>query len=595
MELGCGDEQWLAALGSAESALVLVRAAIAASAGRPLEPLRPGGGQHAFADLWQPAAATATRSLASLVREISGGGAPLQLLPDLETTLLARLCALGQHALAEMFRAARGLGAVLLAQVRPEHGDGQSPPRDVYQTFIERHRQDGLSALLGAYPVLARLIPHEVMRWSESSLETIRRIDGDRTQLQSIFGVPPRAALVSLRPGLGDPHRGGRTTTRVVFEDRGWRWQLVYKPRSLALEAEFQSAITQAHSTELPPLRSAHSLDRGSYGYVEWVARKPCRSVDEIAHFYRNAGRLSALLYVMGCTDCHERNLIAHSDQLVVIDAETLFEPPPSVDVRKGASLEPATSSTGSVYDDSIARCGILPSWRYAGSGRRPFDTSALGPPDGRPVVEACAGWANANTDWMCWRVDEHSTEPADSSPIDSGQHNPFFQHVGIFCDGFADQCALLVEQRHHWLRPGGLLDRFVGLPRRMVLRPTYVYATIQAQMLQPEALRSELARRSTLDQLARLYLIAPERPRDWPILAEEQRQMSALDIPYFSHMVETTGLPLDGAEQIERYFAVNGLDECRRRLRSLNEATIQSQLRIIRAAAAAALSGGRS
>jgi lantibiotic modifying enzyme len=54
-----------------------------------------------------------------------------------------------------------------------------------------------------------------------------------------------------------------------------------------------------------------------------------CSNDKELPDFYRNAGRLAAILYILGCNDCHNENVIAHRSQLVLVDAETLLQGAP--------------------------------------------------------------------------------------------------------------------------------------------------------------------------------------------------------------------------------------------------------------------------
>lgn len=557
-----------------ERFLANARSAITAAAKTPIPPCSPADDTASvplpFVDIWSPAVEAATQSLAGHLNQPSG------LLAGSKATLLATLCRIGQHALAAMFDIERGMGAVLAAQMQADWYGGIIPPRDDYHRFINRHRRDGLTTLLKEFPVLGRLIGQELRRWTYCTRQVIERIAVDRLLLQSALDIPSDVPLVGLDPGLGDPHRGGQTTSRLTFADSRGRWQIAYKPRSLALEAAFNDALYQTCSSHQPSLRTARILNRESYGYVEWITRRPSSDTVELTAFYHNAGRLAAFLYVMGASDCHNKNLIAQSDQLVPIDIETLFEPQPRTDVRK------SLVSGKSVPHDSIAYSGMLPKPQVSGSL---FDTSALGPRGVFPSVQDLVGWVNVNSDWMCWRYVSRPIDPPESSPVIPEQPNPFFDHVDDFSRGFIAQCGGLIEHRESWLRHGGVLDAMAGITRRMVLRPTRVYAAIQAEQYHASALRSAVAQRLVLEQLTVLYLTTDQRPRDWAMLSDEIGQMEAGDIPYFHHRVDRSDLILSDDGSIDSYFVTTGLDECRNRLTALDQGVIQRQVAIIHAA----------
>jgi len=56
-------------------------------------------------------------------------------------------------------------------------------------------------------------------------------------------------------------------------------------------------------------------IDRGAYGWVEYIAPLPCDAPDQIERFYRRHGALLALFHILLATDMHRENMIAHGEQ----------------------------------------------------------------------------------------------------------------------------------------------------------------------------------------------------------------------------------------------------------------------------------------
>jgi type 2 lantibiotic biosynthesis protein LanM len=542
-----------------------------------------------FYHLWQPAVEWAVLELRRRLDPLINVQINGRVLADLGYYLLIRFCFIGEHVLWELFNTERGVGAALLAYIGSKGTRSAPPARKHYQLFIQRHQRDGLTSLLRQFPVLGRLLGNVLIFWLDSSEEMLLRVYKDRKSLQDIFDIPMDAALSSVHQGLSDHHGRGRTVAVLTFRDNGSNWKVVYKPRDMGVDAAYQQVLVELNgSSGFPPLMTLKILKQQGYGYMEFLQHQLCEDQQELERFYHNAGRLSAILYMLGCTDCHHENLIARGDQLVLIDTETLLEPTivnHISQVSNSHSPKPI-SDLQKKFEDSILRSGLIHSWLFVGVQKYAVDMSALGIDPPAVEYELVTGWVNVNSDEMLRGSVKRFTHLPTSLPVGIGKANPLLQHIEHFVEGFREQSLILIQRRSDWLRRGGLFDCFVGLPRRIVLRATRVYFSIQIQQLQAEALRSEFSQGMKLEQLARLFLMAEVRPKNWPIFAAEMHQMERFDIPYFIHQIDNNQLPLqDGISAIDNFFETSGLQASRCRLEAFDDDVIEFQIRLIRGA----------
>lgn len=591
LETGAGDGDeplpW-------REALEDCRAALKASWDAELLEVAPGE-QRPFLDLWWPFRKVASSRLADALTRgaqasgASHGGIDPGVFDKLADSLMERLCTIGEKALWDRFSAGRTPGAMLLAHLGAK-GDGSGPPaREHYGALIRSLRRDGLSDLLSEFPELGRFIGTAIVLWQRASEETLRRIRADRDVLDRLFSVSPDHVLTDIRQGLSDPHYGGRVVSVLSFSGEGSDHpvRVVYKPKNMGVDAAYQLLLHDLNAnSDLPPLRALAVHAGDGYGYMEFVAHTHCADAGELERFYANAGRLTALLHILGCTDCHHENLFASGDQLVLVDTETLLEPDP-LDFIDDASADGSRSGLSRLqkrFDRSVLRSGLLPQWTFLGDARQPVDISALGihPPLGSE--QTVSGWHGINSDGMMPGSVSVPAELPTSLPVGAGARNPLFNHLDVFCSAYESQCRELIRLRQFLLAEDGPLSRFAGLPRRIVLRATRVYMTIQKQMLEPEALRSPFVRAVKLEQLARTFLLAEEKPLRWPVLEAERRQMQQLDVPFFSNLIDGDALVLDRTgTTLPGFVRHSGLAMARDHLQMLDEEEIAFQIRLVR------------
>jgi len=571
-------------------ALDILRTALKDCVDRPLEdvdsehltfPQRP------FVDLLRPAV---DRALYEVRRELEPR-LQFRVMPEaweqLAASLLDRICEVAAPTLYHCFSRERGAGLTFLAFL----GGADRNSQEAYERFICRHRGDGLDTIFSEFPVLARLLGTVVALWMDGSSEMLLRIDGDRPELsrQDTWGISSTAPLASVRQGLSDPHRGGRAVSILGFDCGECQKFLVYKPKDMGVDFVYQELLRDLNQhSALPPLRALQITMRSGYGYMEYVPHRTCEETAELSRFYRNAGRVTAVLYVLGCTDCHYENLIATGDQLVLIDTETLLEADVRDHLKAAASNieDSLVSATGlrQAIASSVLRSGLLPMWVFVGPNRLAEDISALGVATPMVPTRARTGWLGLNTDYLrSGRVDGPVEQPT-SLPVGIGQSNPFADHLDEFLQGFCEQALVLIERRSAWLGESGLLSRFAGLSRRVLMRNTHVYCGLQEQQLHPSALTSSEVQGLVLEQLARTFLLAKNRPHHWPVFAAELYQMEQLDIPFFEHPIDAEGLPLlPGMQPVDRFMVSSGLEACRKRLQALDLDGIAFQCRLIK------------
>lgn len=507
----------------------------------------------------------------------------------LSDSLIDRLCHVTESALWSQFRLGRTPGSMLLAHLGNPDADKNAPSRDLYEDFVKRQRREGLASLLTEFPVLARLIGSVIHLWQTSTMEMLSRIINDRSALEQTFGIPIRFHLVSVQQGLSDPHQGGRVVSILHFkgQDDARVIRVVYKPKEMGVDSAYQDLLhdLNIHSS-LEPLRILSVLTRSSYGYMEYVCHQPCESEESLQRFYTNAGRVTAILHILGCTDCHHENLIASGEELLLVDTETLLEPelPHHSQDAASDSRFMGPSSLRRRFFQSVLRSGLLPQWIFVGANKVAVDISALGISPPSSAEKMVTGWLGINSDGMLpGRISRTSTIPT-SLPVGIGSINPFHRFLNEFCEGFSSQAHVLIAQRERWLHTSSVLNNFAGLIRRSVLRNTRVYYALQRQQLSPDALRSHQNQALTLEELSRSFLLAQSKPNNWPVFDAERRQMQQLDIPFFTHTIDGDALRLDNhGNYIDGFFCRSGLESARQRLARLDHTEIDFQLKLIR------------
>jgi len=547
--------------------------------------------QLSFVELWQRIAAGGMRELAkSLPREVAVyyqverdlWGQYQEIHKDLNDDLVTKLSTVGEPVLWEEFNARRTPGQIILAHLGAD-GTGDGPPkRSSYCSFLEELRRDGLGSFIKKYPVLRRHLSTTLEHWLQCSREILTRIHSDRLLLIKTFDLPIDAKLTAIRQNLSDAHRGGRTVAILTFTAKSSSlrtYSIVYKPKDLTIDHAFQSILSELPlpTTADDHLHGITVLVRAQYGYMEYVPHQVCTSDQEIRSFFRNAGRLTAILYILGCTDCHYENLIACGNQLLLVDGETLLN---------GFTGDPGQSTIRTLHEqfnNSVIQLGLLPQWHFVGKQRLPRDVSALGIEPPQSKVQQTSGWIGLNSDGMiAGQVEQVSLLPS-SLPVGIGSPNRLGDFIEEFCDGFKGQLIPIYEDKGRWLGAHGLLTRFRNGKRRFVQRPTWFYLWLQKQQIEPASLLSEINQRFVLENLARSYLVSVDRPKNWPVFAAEIAQMEDLDVPFFEHSIEGLELVLPNSLPIDNFFVVSGYERARQKIQQLDLESIDFQVKLIR------------
>ncbi|WP_411079157.1 type 2 lanthipeptide synthetase LanM family protein [Streptomyces sp. cmx-18-6] len=499
------------------------------------------------------------------------------LLEDFRSHLTRRLARLAARTLVLELHQARRAGRLA--------GDG---PEERFRDFVRLTAgRDGLAALLAAYPVLARILARASLDTADAFAEMLGRLADDRELLAASGVLGDRGpgasagaraawqgpgALTGVEAGAGDSHRGGRSVMLLRFTD-GTR--LVYKPRPLAAHRHFNSLLGWFGSLpEAPSLRALRVLDRGDYGWVEFVEEQPCSSAAQTRLFYRRQGALLALLHLLDGTDLHQENLIACGPHPVLVDVETLFHPP----LSQARSADPAARALHA----SVHRVGLLPQLLVGDSAA--LDVSAIGGGLAAPSPIETADWAGAGTDAMrLVRRSARFTESANRPRLEGVAADPS-AYTDALCEGFRAGYTAVSDHREELLGKGGLLTAFAQDEVRVVPRPTWTYTTLLDESTHPDLMRDAAERHRVLSLLRTPALGVPALPG---LEDEELEELWAGDVPVFLTRPGRTDLWSGTGRGVPGVPGPTGLARVEAKVRAMDTVDRQDQERIIRAAMA--------
>lgn len=455
-------------------------------------------------------------------------------------------------------------------------------PEERFSNFIQQISENGrVLSLLEEYAVLARQLVVTLDQWVAYTREFLEHLCADWSQICATFSPEQEPGLlVEIQSGAGDAHRQGRSVFILTFQSK---LRLLYKPRSLAVDLHFQQLLTWLNERGAqPPFRTITLLDRGSYGWSEFVHAQSCTTQDEVARFFERQGNYLALLYACNAIDMHIENVIAAGEHPVLVDLEALFHP----QAEGIDSMQPLQLGLRSI-DNSVFRIGLLPCRIWSNKDAVGVDLSGMGGQDGQITPFAVPRWEGAGTDQM--RLVRQRVE------IPGGQNRPKYNGEDVdvlvystqLMQGFTNMYRLLQEQRVELMTE--ILPCFAHDEIRLLFRPSRRYANLLRESFHPELLQDALERDRFFDRLWREVEVRPSLAQ---VLPAEKRDLLRGDIPFFTTTPESHSIFTSDGEPLDNFFETSSLDLVRQRLLLLDEQDLDRQRWIIEAALATLLVG---
>ncbi len=456
--------------------------------------------------------------------------------------------------------------------------DGDTPT-ERFESFIKRLRQPEVAiAILAEYSVLTRQITICLSQWTEVCLEFLTRLCQDWELIRCRLSPDDDPGLmVQLAGGAGDTHRRGRSVMIATFESD---FQVVYKPKSLKIDQHFQELLTWLNDKGCePPLQTIVVLDRGDYGWVEFVAYQSCSTLEELKRFFRRHGAYLALLYALNSNDFHFENLIAVGEHPLLIDLETLLQP--SFDIFDETRAEIAAEK---VMAESVLQVGLLPARMWSSDDYAGIDISGLGGMAGQLSPDRLPQLTDAGTDAMRYVRQRIEIAGDANRPSLNGTEVSATEHVEDIVTGFTTMYQLLMAHRDELLASDGPIDRCAHDEIRVLLRPTRTYDQLLTESFHPDLLRDALKRDLFLD---RLWIAATVRSYLTQVIASEQADLQSGDIPIFTSYPASLDLYGTSSEGIGGVLHESGMMAVHRRIGQLSDHDLQRQVWFIRASIA--------
>lgn len=436
--------------------------------------------------------------------------------------------------------------------------------------------------LFAEYPVLARQISLRIRQWRENSLRIVQRILADAPELAQRFNDGNAlGVLESVGVAAGDQHRNGQSVALVRW-DTGLT--LVYKPRSMQLDIAFGRLLDWLNESGMEhQLQSVRCLDRGDYGWSEFLVAEPCRDESGVRRFYHRQGALLALLGLLRANDMHAENLMAVGEHPVLIDLETLLRPKlTNVNTKQTPAEHLALEATAT----SVLHVGLLPSPAWVTKDGRSVDISGLGHQPGQRSSLTIPMLSDYGTDMMRVKMQRVDMETPDHRPVEKDTPVNLLDYADDLIEGYSRVHRLCRKLRDELLADDGPLEAFRGAQVRVLVQSTMIYSTLLRTGSHPDVLRDALDRDMMFDYLWRrvVQMTVPTQT-----IAAERRDLWRNDVPYFTAGVDGDRLFDSDGEPIPDLTVTPGLQLVRETLSQLDEDHLAGQLSLIKGALAAA------
>ncbi|MDZ7962497.1 MAG: type 2 lanthipeptide synthetase LanM family protein [Aulosira sp. DedQUE10] len=536
----------------------------------PLNPQKP----LPFEDFYFSFILVARRKLAATLSPSN----PFNLLSEeaytiLEYSLLQQLVNLGTETLLLEFNQLRS-NQVSANQTDSIENNSGNDSQFLYCIFIQNLLQDGGLDFFERYPVLARLIATNIDFWVKNTTEFIQRLQADISDIERTFSQDISIRKVQeIETSLSNPHNGGRSILAITFSSGV---KIVYKPKDLSLDITFNYLLDWCNQQDISLVfKVTKILKRQEYGWVEFIYHQPCENQAAAKYFYKRAGMLLSLLFILGAKDCGSENVIANAEYPILIDAEILMHP----------ILKSNDESEG-WFKDSVLKAGFLPNWEGNTFSANAQDSSSLGNIYPQQV-NSSREWKFVNKDGMHLATKTAIIPSGTNAVILESKPVSPRKYIEEIVTGFEEIYGLFIKNKETLLGEESPLSAIRLLKSRFMPHPSIIYAIAAKNSFSPQSLRNgieySILINSLIDTFSRSLLEVEANSETWAIWQAETKSVQQQDIPYFSVCCNSDSLEIEQDKKIKQFFKTSSYQRLITQLQNLDEQNLALQIKLIR------------
>lgn len=436
------------------------------------------------------------------------------------------------------------------------------------ETFLKKN--ENVQYILEKYPHLAILIYRKIEHILQFSTEVLSHALNDWQEIQTVFmESSPKLFLENIDFMAGDSHNKGKTVCIFSFNTK----KLVYKPRSLEIDVKYQVITEYINKSraDLPTIYAPKVIQKGTYGWSEFITYEECNDNSQIHRFYTRLGMQLGILYVLNATDFHYENIIAHNEYPILVDLETLFHQ--DVKLEKN---ETALEKADRLLQQSVMASGMLPNMIYQRHGKhKGIDLSAINARGKQEIPNGVTKLRDIGTENMRYEKSQAYLEEGTNLPKLNSEFVDIKDYLEDILYGFKEVYNLVAQNKEQII---DFIHSCSDVEVRTILKSTSIYSEHLAGLLHPELLKSPV---ESYVFLNRINLLRYKNPEQFPVIESEIEDLFNLDIPMFK--VKIGSKDLIGTSHIYKdFFEESAKDQVISKINRMSEEDLVQQLQVI-------------
>ena len=372
---------------------------------------------------------------------------------------------------------------------------------------------------------------------------------------------------------LGDSHHNGKSVLTIIFNQNQ---KIIYKPRSLDLEMKFNQFLEVINEKNMSTslFKVVKVLNKGKFGWMEYVSHYECKNSQEVDYFYENIGQLTALLYFLNGKDFHHENIIASGKFPVLIDLESLFHADFTEVQRKETE---AYEQAHSLFNNSVHSIGILPQCLKSNSYDEFISADIGGMSGERDQLSPFKSNVifNRNRDDIYIGKESSFIYAQKNNPILNNRPVQAIQYFDKIQKGFALFYDWVLAHKDWFSEKVEII--FSNAVSRYIAKPTFIYGQLLKTSYHPQILAS-IQDRNVLLHRINIY----QKEKQNKLLYSEIKSLKQGDVPYFVTNVSNKSICNEDKLLVENYFDRIPMEMVLEKIKFSNEKDKNMQLNMI-------------